>query len=168
MEKTTLSSAKMPHRSVLHRITSVNWLGKSALLEIIAHLFIVLYLYTGISKFMEFDLFQEQLIESPVLRPVALLVSWSIPIVEFCIALMLFVPRTRLYGLYSSFIIMVVFTVYVSIILIIDKELPCSCGGIVEALSWKGHLVFNLIFTVLALVGIRLYKKQFETRSKAN
>ncbi|MDQ2656909.1 MAG: hypothetical protein M3Y60_05770, partial [Bacteroidota bacterium] len=35
-------------------------------------------------------------------------------------------------------------------------ELPCSCGGVLNSLGWKAHLVFNIVFTLLSIVGIML------------
>ena len=158
MQKYT-HAGNVPERSVLYRIVTFGWLSKKLIVEVIAHLFIILFLYTGVAKLMDFDLFQEQLAESPILEPIATLVAWGLPFSEFIISLLLFFPRFRLKGLYASFIIMVLFTGYVITILSIDKELPCSCGGIVEALSWKGHLIFNSILVVVAAIAIRLQRK---------
>jgi hypothetical protein len=40
-----------------------------------------------------------------------------------------------------------------------DKNLPCSCGGIISKLSWKQHIIFNLFFIVLSVIGIRFQKR---------
>lgn len=129
------------------------------IVEIISLLFIILFLYTGISKLMEFDVFQEQLIDSPILEPVAPLVAWGLPITEFIVSIALFIPKYRLRGLYAAFILMILFTAYVGILLSISTELPCSCGGIMEALSWQAHLAVNIALIGLALTGIILAKK---------
>jgi uncharacterized membrane protein YjjP (DUF1212 family) len=42
--------------------------------------------------------------------------------------------------------------------MIFNKELPCSCGGIISLLSWGGHLVFNSVFILLAFAGVMLEK----------
>jgi hypothetical protein len=154
-----MMNKSLPKRNVFVRLITFSWIRKSVLVEIIAHVFIILFLYTGVAKFLDFDLFQEQLAESPVLESVAPIVAWGLPITEFIISLMLFFPRFRLKGLYASFIIMVLFTAYVITILSIDQELPCSCGGIVEALSWKGHLIFNSTLVLLSFIAIRTQRK---------
>ena len=56
-----------PKRNVLMRIVSFSWVRKSTLVEIIALFFVCLFLYTGVAKLMEFDVFQAQLEDSPVL-----------------------------------------------------------------------------------------------------
>jgi len=159
MKNETLSGSSLPRQNVFLKIISLSWLKKSLLVEIISMLFVILFLYTGISKLLEFDVFQEQLAESPLLEPVAPIVAWGLPITEFILCLLLFFPRYRLQGLYATFTLMVLFTGYIILLLTSDKELPCSCGGIVEALSWKGHLIFNSTLILLSFSAIRMQKR---------
>jgi uncharacterized membrane protein YphA (DoxX/SURF4 family) len=140
------------------RIVSFSWVKKSVLVEVIALLFVILFLYTGVAKLMEFDVFEEQLAESPILAPIASVVAWGMPVTEFIISLLLFFPRYRLKGLYLTSILMTLFTAYIITLFTISPELPCSCGGILEALSWKGHLVFNSLLILLSLVAIRMQR----------
>jgi uncharacterized membrane protein YphA (DoxX/SURF4 family) len=129
------------------------------LVETIALLFVILFLYTGTSKLSEYGVFEEQLAESPVLKPVAPIVTWLLPITEFVVSLLLLVPRWRMKGLYASLGLMITFTLYVIAILSFSKELPCSCGGIIGLLSWQEHLVFNGVFILLAITGILLQRR---------
>ena len=140
------------------KIISFSWLSKSIIIEAISFLFIILFLYTGISKLREFDIFQEQLAESPLLRPIASLIAGGIPITEFIISTLLFFPRYRLKGFYLTFILMVLFTAYIITLFTISPELPCSCGGIIEQLSWSGHLILNSSLILLAFIAIRTQK----------
>jgi hypothetical protein len=55
---------------------------------------------------------------------------------------------------------MIAFTLYIGAIMTFNKELPCSCGGIISLLSWKEHLVFNSVFILLAFAGVMLEKLQ--------
>lgn len=146
-------------RNVLIRMITFSWLKKRLAVDIIAHLFIILFLYTGIAKLIEFDVFQEQLMDSPLLSFAAPVVAWGLPITEFIVSIALFLPKYRLRGLYAIFILMILFTAYVGILLSISTELPCSCGGIIEALSWPAHLAVNIALVGLALTGIILAKK---------
>ena len=133
---------------------------KAVIAEIISFLFIILFLYTGISKLMEFSLFKQQIAESPILKPVAWWIAWVIPLAEFVVSGLLLVPLWRFKGLIGSLILMVLFTGYIIAIFTFNKELPCSCGGIIAELSWKQHLVFNSIFIVLAVIGVTLQRRQ--------
>jgi uncharacterized membrane protein YphA (DoxX/SURF4 family) len=149
----------MPKQNLFVRFITLSWLKKSTIVEIIALFFVILFLYTGISKLMDFLVFREQLAESPVLEPIAPLVAWGLPVTEFIVSILLFFPRYRLKGLYAAFALMVLFTGYVIAVLLFSTELPCSCGGIIELLSWKGHLIFNTLLILLAYTGIRMAKK---------
>jgi len=147
------------NRNTLSRTNSFSWLSKTTIVETISVLFIILFLYTGISKLMEYGVFKEQIAESPILKPIAPFIAWSLPLTEFLVSLLLIIPRWRLKGLYASLILMIAFTAYIGAIMIFNKELPCSCGGIISLLSWKGHLVFNSLFILLAFIGVRLERQ---------
>lgn len=131
---------------------------KSTIIEIIAFLYMILFLYTGLSKLMEFDVFKQQIAESPILTPVAPIVAALLPATEIILVVLFFIPRWRLLTFYVSLTLMILFTLYVAGILVFDKTLPCSCGGIMEELSWPQHIVLNLVFIAMALVAIRLIK----------
>jgi hypothetical protein len=49
---------------------------------------------------------------------------------------------------------MTMFTAYIVAILKFSDFVPCSCGGVLEHLGWPEHLILNIAFTVLALIGI--------------
>lgn len=135
------------------------------LVNIIAFFFILLFLYTGIAKFMEIKQFKEQMIASPLLGSIAGFVAWALPIGEILLSILLFVPVWRLKGLYISAGLMTLFTGYVIGILLIDSHLSCSCGGIVEELTPKQHLVFNTACIILAVVAILVARRQQFTRT---
>lgn len=145
------------------RLITFAWIKKTLLVDIISIWFVILFMYTGIAKFMEFGVFKAQLEESPVMEPVAPVIAWGLPILEFIISVFLFVPRLRLKGLYGTFLLMTAFTIYVLVMLLTSPELPCSCGGIIEQLSWPGHLIFNTLMVILSVVGIRLERFNIRT-----
>ena len=126
----------------------------------------ILFLYTGISKLREFAVFQEQIAENSILNPIAPFVAWAVPLTEFLVTLLLILPRWRIKGLYASLALMIAFTLYIGAIMIFNKELPCSCGGIVSQLSWNGHLVLNSVFILLAIAGVKL-ERQLRRAAKA-
>jgi len=138
---------------------------RTTITEIIALLFVILFLYTGISKLIEYTVFKEQIASSPLLAPLSGFTAWSLPIAEILVAILLFIPRWRLKGLYASLVLMVLFTGYIIAILAFDEHIPCSCGGVIELLSWKGHILFNSVFIVLALIGITLARKVSKEKS---
>jgi hypothetical protein len=128
--------------------------------EVISALFILLFVYTAFNKFWGMDALQIVLKDYPLIGSISSIVAWGLPITETIIASLLFFPRTRLLGLYSSFTIMSLFTLYVIYMLIFAPHMPCTCGGMLQKLTWPQHLVFNLIFVALSIAGIRLLKRE--------
>jgi uncharacterized membrane protein YphA (DoxX/SURF4 family) len=124
---------------------------KEVFVEIISVLLILLFVYSALSKVLEFQNFQAQLGQSPLLSAYTGFISYAVLIVEFTIALLLAFPKTRFVGLLSSFVLMIMFTAYIIVILNYSSFVPCSCGGILEKLGWKEHLIFNVVFTILAV-----------------
>jgi hypothetical protein len=60
---------------------------------------------------------------------------------------------------------MLAFTGYVIAVVSFSKELPCSCGGVLQEMSWGQHIVFNIVFTLLALVAALLERKQRQVKA---
>lgn len=132
---------------------------RAIFVEIITALFVILFLYTGISKIMEYDIFKDQLKESPIVGFAAPLVAVGLPAFEFLLVAALIIPRWRLKALYASTGLMVAFTIYIIVLMNISDHLPCSCGGVLAQLSWGQHIVFNSVYIVLGIVGILLERK---------
>lgn len=133
---------------------------RTTIVEAIVLINIILFLYTGIAKIMDYDLFKEQLAVSPILSWAATPIAILLPIVEFLVVIMLIVPRWRLKGLYACFGLMTGFLLYIIAMYIFAPEMPCSCGGLIELLSWKGHMIFNAIFMLIDAVAIRLHRQE--------
>ena len=137
---------------------------RTSLVYTIGYLYILLFVYTAISKLLDFENFRVQLGQSPLLSAYAGLIAPAVIIVELLIILLLSFKVTRLKGMYSSLYLMIAFTVYIYLILNYSDFVPCSCGGIIEQLSWREHLVFNLAFALLAQLAIVLTEKEKRTR----
>ena len=125
---------------------------------LICYLFIVLFIYAAVSKLMYFETFQTQLGQSPLLASYAIPISYGIITIELVTAIFLMFDRFRTIALQISLFLMVMFTTYIIIILHFTAFTPCSCGGVLEKLGWTEHLIFNLVFVGLALIGIRITK----------
>jgi hypothetical protein len=135
------------------------------IIDIISALLLVLFLYTSLSKLAEHETFKNVLIRSPLLNPIAGVVAWLLPVTELAIAMLLFIPCSREKGLYASFIMISLFTLYLIYMIAFTPDLPCQCGGVVKLLTWKQHIFFNLFFIFLAILGIVLYQKNKSTTS---
>lgn len=134
-------------------------LTQQFLVELTASLFILLFLYTGISKLKEQEEFQIVLSKSPLLATSALALSWLLPIIEIAASVLLFFPRTKKYGFVTSMILMAIFTIYISYMLLFTSHLPCSCGGVLRQLNWSQHLLFNIFFLLLSIIALWLSNK---------
>jgi len=128
----------------------------STIIEVIACLLIMLFVYASISKVRDMEQFRIQLGQSPLVTAYAYPLSYGVPAVEVLISVLLVIPRFRPVGLYGSFSLMILFTFYIIAILQLDRNIPCSCGGILESMGWTEHLIFNIIFTLLAMTGVLL------------
>src|SRR5438045_1263366 len=133
---------------------------RATIVEVISALFILLFVYAATSKLIDYQKFRVQLGQSPLLTAFAGWVAWIIPSVEIIISIMLAFPKFRLFGLYASFSLMVMFTAYIIAITKFSDYVPCSCGGVLQKMSWNQHLVFNIGFVLLLLMAIILYPKQ--------
>ncbi|WP_121811351.1 MauE/DoxX family redox-associated membrane protein [Mucilaginibacter kameinonensis] len=123
--------------------------------EAVSGLLVLLFIYTAVSKLIGFEDFKRQMYNQTLPREVAALLIWTLPGSEILTAVMLIFRRTRKPGLYISAVLMLLFTGYISLVLLhYFSRIPCSCGGVIRALGWKMHLVFNVFFLLLSLLGI--------------
>lgn len=133
--------------------------------RLVSSFFIVLFVYASVNKMMDFENFQVQLAQSPLLSAYAGFISYGVIILELVIAGLLCFHLTRLWGLFASFAIMVAFTVYIFLILNYSDFVPCSCGGILEKMGWTEHLIFNIVCVLLAFIGVLFIGKELAYRS---
>ena len=128
--------------------------NKTLIIEIIAALFILLFVYTAITKLMNRERFSAVLSQSPLIGTTSTILSYLLPIVELTIVLFLFIPSLRVWGFASSLFLMLIFTFYIIYMIFFTPNLPCSCGGVLEKMTWRQHLLFNIFFTSLASIGL--------------
>ncbi len=119
--------------------------------EFIRYAFIVLFLYAAIFKLIEYPKFYDSLLNSPVFNGEiqAQLFSGLVPVIELTTAGLLISNSYRKIGTYIAFALILLFTIYIAGILLFSENIPCSCGGVINNLSWEEHLIFNGCFVVL-------------------
>lgn len=125
----------------------------------ISLLLIFLFAYTGSSKLLDSKGFAAVLSKIPLIGRGAGIVAILLPLAELLIVLLLLFEKTRLTGLYASLALLLLFTVYLVYMVLAVPHLPCSCGGVISSMSWKQHVVFNVVFIVLTVIGIRSTKQ---------
>lgn len=136
---------------------------RTLLADLATFFFIILFAYSGAAKLTEINTFRQQLASSPFMGSIAGFVTWGLPIGELLLAIALFLPKFRLRALYVTLVLMTIFTGYVITILLIDDQLTCSCGGIIEDLTPKQHILFNSACVILSLLAILVFRRQHPT-----
>lgn len=123
----------------------------------ITGLLAAMFFYAAVSKLSHFETSKEEMINQVFSRSVALHLVWLVPLTELVICGLLLFNKTQLAGLYASFLLMGIFSIYISITMsgVFDK-IPCSCGGILKDMGYGTHLVFNFFFMSAALLGIAI------------
>ncbi len=129
------------------------------LIESITVLLAILFSYTAATKLIHYKDFVGQAHQFGFSHSLLMLI-WVIPVMELITAILLIFYKTKLYGLYLSTALMSIFTCFVAYILFTSKHLPCACGGMIKQMSWKQHLVFNVLFLAIALTGVLLEKEK--------
>lgn len=129
-------------------------------IAVISYLFVFLFIYAAVSKLLDYNDFSIKIGQSPLLSPFAGYLAIGVPVIELVITAGLLIPRWRITALFAALCLMTAFTVYIFIILNFSSFIPCSCGGILEKLGWTEHLVFNLVFMLVAIIGLMLSDNQ--------
>lgn len=130
------------------------------ILELISFAIFLMFVYAAGSKLIDYKLFVFQMNMQPFDDKYTNILAFGLPILEFIIAALLIFKRTLLTGLWLSLILMIFFTGYIVLIeLNYYGTVPCSCGGIISKLSWSQHLIFNLFFVLISIIGIVIYKR---------
>lgn len=133
------------------------WMKQTKIIvEVCSFSLVFLFVYTATAKLFQFQLFRYRLDTYPWIRHVGGLIAWGVPLLELTIAVLLISERRKLIGFYAAFGLMAIFTIYLVLMLSTEQHLPCSCGGAIEGLTWRQHIVFNLFFLVLAGLGIKI------------
>lgn len=118
---------------------------------VIAGVLVLLFVYTAGSKLVSWETFEYQISKQPLPTWFNDQLVWFLPTVELTTSLFLLIKPTRKTGMIMSFFLMLCFTIYVGLAVFgAFEEVPCSCGGVLQSLSWEEHFVFNVVFLVLA------------------
>jgi putative oxidoreductase len=159
MKTKTINEGVASKRNVFARLILAK---KRVIVEVIAALFILMFLYTALSKSFNIGSTENVLIKTPWFSNIALGAAWTVVMLEYLIAALLIIPKTRKIGLYASLTLMTGFTGYIVYMKAFVADLPCSCGGVISNLTWNQHLVFNIFFIILAFVGILLIRNRYK------
>lgn len=136
------------------------------ILEVSSAAFILLFLYTALSKSANIRTTVAVLERTPLFSSFPEFTAWLTVVAEYSITFLLFFSRTRKLGMLSSFVLMSSFTIYILYMKFFVPNLPCTCGGVISKLSWTEHLLFNVLFSVLALGCLLLMRTPSKVKIK--
>jgi hypothetical protein len=126
-------------------------------IDVIALLFVLLFAYTAKDKLMHPSLFRDTIRKSIVVGKFADVLTYAVPIGEIGIIFLIIFSEIK--GLIASLIVMSLFTIYVAYMLLFVSHLPCNCGGVISGMKWPVHLIFNIFWTLLAIIALRLHTR---------
>ncbi len=118
-------------------------------------LIILLFAYSAAAKLLDITRFRYEMLNQPFPRWIAQSFVWLVPAFEISIIILLLFSRTRALGFWLAWSLILLFTLYTALILHhAFGRVPCSCGGIINRLTWKQHLYFNICFLLIASAGV--------------
>lgn len=120
-------------------------------------LLILLYVYTIVSKLGDYTGFRGQLHNQSFPPGLADALSILLPVTEGSILILLIIPQTVRQGLSGCLGLLAIFTAYIALVKLgFWDRVPCSCGGILNHMSWTVHFFFNSFFILINLLAIRI------------
>jgi putative oxidoreductase len=137
--------------------------------EIIPGMLILMWSYAAASKLLDFETSRSQMLNQVFPHFIGNILVWAVPLAELITAGLLLFIKTRTAGFYVSLILLLQFTIYISLLMLnVFGRIPCSCGGILEKMSWGQHLVFNLVFILLTLIALVFTSKERRLMGKVS
>ncbi|WP_430981144.1 MauE/DoxX family redox-associated membrane protein [Sphingobacterium faecium] len=134
--------------------------NKNIILGTFHYLIFTLLLYSAVSKIAGYDLFVNNLDKSPFFKGINTnLIAVGVISLEILIPVLFFFNKTTKVAYLLSFFLFFLFTGYIIMMFLFSPYLPCSCGGLIEKLSWKQHIYFNIVFIIFSAVLYLIEKK---------
>ena len=129
-------------------------------------LFITMFIYAAVSKWLDFDVFEIHMKRQPFPPSVTPFLIWGLPPTEVVVSILLMLDKTRSLGLKIATGMMVLFSGYILLAKMhFFGDIPCSCGGALTKLTWTQHLFFNLFFVIAGAIAILLMRKPYSTQN---
>lgn len=156
-------------RHLWEAIRSWNW--KEILMIGTVVFVIILFSYTAVSKLLDYEkfVFQMRLAPVPFMKTMAPVIGRVLPWIELALVVMLYKEKTRLLAYKASFVLMVLFEIYITWMKVVSVRtgitLPCTCGGILSRMGWEQHLFFNASVIVLLLLSIYWHRGKYPNKN---
>lgn len=133
---------------------------KNKILKVFRILLILMFTYTLFHKIYDINSFFDTLQKSTIIEDYQVdIILYLTPFLEFITILTLLLWK-RIEGFYLSFILMLIFTIYLIALNNFSLYKGCSCGGIFNKLSYLEHIIVNFSFIIISLISILLFEKE--------
>lgn len=126
------------------------------IIEVIASLLIVLFLYAAIVQAVSHPGFQSQIDRILSHNALSGIVAWLLPAIQLTLAFLLWRPATRLAGFSCSLAMVGCYTVYLIMMLPAAQRSACHCGELWQQASLELNILVNLGIIVLSAAAIVL------------
>lgn len=134
------------------------------IIEIIASLLILLFLYSAAAQVAFHPTFKLQINRSLVNTPLSSLVAWLMPVTQLLLVYLLWRRSTRLAGLSCSLAAVSCYTIYLIIMLPKAWASSCNCGELIQAATLEINILINLAIILMIATAIILAGR-FKTNS---
>lgn len=137
--------------------------GRTTLLTVITvAILLLLWIPAVVDKVLSFQHFRAGIEHQPLPSWLASPLIYTLPVLEATTIVLLLVDRTRRWGMWLSFLLMLAFTGYVGFAIaegLSKDKYPCACGSVISGMTWFQHFWFNQFFLLVSAWGIYLTKK---------
>lgn len=150
--------------------------NKAIYLDLIVAIFALMLIYifaqTAGSKLLHHKAFSIQMGRQPLPKWSKPFLTYTLPVIESSIIIMLLSARARLWGFLTAFIMMLSYSIYAYMAYKeIYGHVVCACGKIFQEMDWRDHFYVNSLLCLVALTGIYFSIKMTmhsDLRRKAN
>lgn len=137
-------------------------ISKTHISTTIASLLAALLFYAAMSKLMDYEQSKSEMLNQVFPRNWASILTWLVPTTELLITATLLYRQSQRTGLWAATLLLTVFSIYIAIVMTgIFGRIPCSCGGILKNMGYGTHLLFNLFFVTIGIIGIKLTNPKY-------
>lgn len=126
--------------------------------EIIYLFLIFFFCYTAINKLINIESFRTNLIKTSLFN-IELANYFSIAVIIFEIVIVLLLIFYKKIGLFCFALTIGFFTIYISYLRFKGLYEVCGCGGILNGLKYKYHLMINLSLIFSSFYSLLIFKK---------
>jgi putative oxidoreductase len=136
-------------------------LNKNILLKSLRDAIVLMWCYAALSKIIDYDKARSEMLAQVFPIWISEILLWAVPAAELLTAALIVYSGTRIAGLRISLGLLTCFTLYIGLVVTgIFGRIPCSCGGIMEGMTWGQHMAFNLFFIATTISALYLTSGQ--------